>query len=50
VRTEVKHGAQVIKMAATAGVMSEEESVGAPQYSQEEMNAIVEEAHRWGAR
>lgn len=50
IRTEVKHGAQVIKMAATAGVLSEEEAVGAPQYSQEEMNAIVEEAHRWGRK
>ena len=50
VRTEVKHGAQVIKMAATAGVLSEEEAVGTPQYSQEEMNAIVEEARRWGRK
>ena len=50
IRTEIKHGAQVIKMAATAGVLSEEEGVGAPQYSQEEMNAVVEEAHRWGRK
>ena len=50
IRTEVKHGAQVIKMAATAGVLSEEEAVGSPQYSQEEMNVIVEEAHRWGRK
>ena len=50
IRTEIKHGAQVIKMAATAGVLSEEEAVGAPQYSQEEMNAVVEEAHRWGRK
>jgi len=50
IRTEIKHGAQVIKMAATAGVLSEEEAVGAPQYSQEEMNAIVEEARRWGRK
>ncbi len=28
----------------------EEESVGAPQYSQEEMNAVVEEAHAGAAR
>lgn len=50
VRYLVKNGADVIKMGAGAGVLSEEESVGAPQYSQEEMNAIVEEARRWGRR
>lgn len=47
VRENVKHGADVIKFAASAGVLSNEQSVGAPQYSQEEMNALVEEAHRW---
>jgi imidazolonepropionase-like amidohydrolase len=50
VREDVKHGADVIKFMASAGVLSNEASVGAPQYSQEEMNAIVEEAHRWGKR
>lgn len=50
VRNNVKWGADVIKFCATAGVLSEEESVGAPQYSQEEMNALVEEAHMWGKK
>lgn len=50
VRFEIKNGADVIKIIATAGVLSEEESVGAPQYSQEELNAIVEEAKMWGRR
>jgi imidazolonepropionase-like amidohydrolase len=50
VRTEVKYGADVIKVAATAGVLSEEDSVGAPQFSQEELNALVEEAHMWEKR
>ena len=50
VRLEVKNGADVIKMIASAGVLSEEESVGAPQYSQEEMNAVVEEAAMWGRK
>jgi imidazolonepropionase-like amidohydrolase len=50
VRFEVKNGADVIKMIASAGVLSEEESVGAPQYSQEEMNAVVEEAAMWGRK
>lgn len=50
VRYNVKYGADLIKFGASAGVLSEEESVGAPQYSQEEMNAIVDEAKRWGRK
>jgi len=50
VRNNVKWGADVIKFCATAGVLSEEESVGAPQYSAEEMKAIVDEAHMWGKK
>ncbi|MDI1319091.1 MAG: amidohydrolase family protein [bacterium] len=50
VRENIKYGADVIKMLATAGVLSEEESVGAPQYTLEEMKAIVDEAHLWGRR
>jgi len=40
----------VIKMIASAGVLSEEESVGAPQYSLEEMKAICDEAAMWGRK
>ena len=50
VRTQIKYGADVIKMIATAGVLSEEESVGAPQYSAEEMKAMVDEAAMWGRK
>ena len=50
VRREVKYGADVIKVAATAGVLSEEDSVGAPQFSQEELDALVVEAHMWERR
>ncbi len=50
VRTNIKQGADVIKVLATAGVLSEEDSEGAPQYSQEELDALVEEAHMWGRR
>ncbi|MGJ8663630.1 MAG: amidohydrolase family protein [Marinicella sp.] len=46
VRYQIKHGAKVIKIHATAGVMSLEDSVGAQQLSDEEMKIIVEEAHR----
>ncbi len=50
VRYLIKFGADVIKFGATAGVLSEEASVGAPQFSQEEMNAIVDEAKLHGIR
>lgn len=50
VRENVKRGADVTKFMASAGVLSAEESVGAPQYSQEEMDAIVDESHRWGRK
>jgi imidazolonepropionase-like amidohydrolase len=50
VRYLVKFGADVIKFGASAGVLSEEESVGAPQYTQAEMNAIVDEARTWGRK
>ena len=50
IRFEVKYGADLIKVLASAGVLSEEESVGAPQYSQEELNAVVEEATMWGRK
>src|SRR3546814_11142743 len=48
--SDLKYGATVIKFGATSGVLSEEDSVGAPQYSQAEMDAIVVEAHRWGRK
>src|SRR5690242_15478609 len=39
-----------IKIMASAGVLSEEEHVGNPQYSFEEMKAIVDEAKLWGKK
>ncbi len=48
IRYEVKYGADVIKLMATAGAMSEEESVDAALYTQEEMDAAVDEARMWG--
>ena len=50
VRDNVKYGADVIKILATAGVLSEEESVGLPQYTLEEMKTAVDEARLWGKR
>jgi imidazolonepropionase-like amidohydrolase len=48
VRQNVKYGADVIKVLAGGGVLSEEENVGGPQFTQEELNALVDEAHMWG--
>ncbi len=50
IRTNVKYGADWIKILASAGVLSEEEAVGAPQYSPEEMKAAVDEAALWGRK
>jgi imidazolonepropionase-like amidohydrolase len=50
VRLNIKYGADLIKFGATAGVLTEEETVGGPQYSQEEMNVMVEEAAMWGKK
>ena len=50
VRYQIKHGAQVIKTCATAGVLSLEGPVGAQQYSYEERKAMVDEAARHGVR
>ena len=48
VRYQIKHGAQVIKICATAGVMSYEGPVGAQQYNLEELRTVVEEARLHG--
>lgn len=50
IRWEVKYGADVIKVMATAGAMSEEESVDAALYTQDELNAVVDEARMWGRK
>lgn len=50
VRTNVKFGADVIKVLAGGGVLSEEEAVGGPQFSQPELDALVEEARMWGRK
>jgi imidazolonepropionase-like amidohydrolase len=50
VRYMAKHGARVIKICATAGVLSFDATVGAQQLSFEEMSAIVQEAARHGLK
>jgi len=50
VRYQIKHGAKVVKLMATAGVLSFEATVGAQQLSEAEMRAAVEEAARHGLK
>jgi imidazolonepropionase-like amidohydrolase len=50
VRYQIKYGADVIKFMPSGGVLSLSDPVDAPELSQEEMNAIVEEAHNWGRK
>ncbi len=50
VRYQIKYGADVIKFMPSGGVLSLNDPVDAPELSQEEMNAIVEEAHHWGRK
>src|SRR2546425_3575175 len=50
VRYQIKHGAKVIKVCASGGVMSHTGPAGAQQYSDEELAAIADEAHRAGLK
>jgi imidazolonepropionase-like amidohydrolase len=50
VRLNIKHGADVIKVCATGGVLSLNDDVNSPQLTQEELNALVDEAHARGRK
>jgi imidazolonepropionase-like amidohydrolase len=50
VRYQIKHGAEVIKVVASGGVMSHTGPAGAQQYSDDELRAIADEAHRAGLK
>jgi imidazolonepropionase-like amidohydrolase len=50
VRYQIRHGAKVIKVSASGGVMSHSTSPGSQQYSDAELAAIADEAHRSGLR
>jgi imidazolonepropionase-like amidohydrolase len=49
-REIIKYGADCIKIAATGGVLSKGDSPGAEQFSDEEIRAIITEAHRLGRK
>ena len=50
VRENVKYGADLIKFCASGGVLSKGDQPGTPQYTLEEMKALVEEAHKLGRK
>jgi imidazolonepropionase-like amidohydrolase len=50
VREDIKYGADLIKFCATGGVMSKGDDPNASQYTQEEMRALVADAHRLGRK
>jgi imidazolonepropionase-like amidohydrolase len=47
VRYQMKWGADVIKICASGGVLSESDPVDVPQLTPEELSAIISEAHAW---
>ena len=47
VRYQMKWGADVIKICASGGVLSEADPVDVPQLTTDELNAILSEAHAW---
>jgi imidazolonepropionase-like amidohydrolase len=47
VRYQMKWGADVIKICASGGVLSEADPVDVPQLTPDELHAIVSEAHAW---
>jgi imidazolonepropionase-like amidohydrolase len=50
VRYQMKWGADVIKIAASGGVLSESDPADVPQLTPEELSAIITEAHKWGRK
>ena len=50
VRYQIKYGADVIKCMPSGGELSLGDPVDAPELTQDEMNAIVSEAHAWGRK
>lgn len=50
VRRNIKYGVDLLKFCATGGVFSKGTTVGAQQYTQAEMDALVDEAHMRGKR
>jgi imidazolonepropionase-like amidohydrolase len=50
VRYTIQHGADVVKVCASGGVLSLTDRVDSPQLTQAELNALVDEAHALGRK
>src|SRR6185369_14211123 len=50
VREQMKFGADLIKICASGGVLSESDPVDVPQLTPAELSAIIGEAHNWGRK
>jgi imidazolonepropionase-like amidohydrolase len=50
VREQMKFGADLIKICASGGVLSESDPVDVPQLTPAELKAIIGEAHTWGRK
>lgn len=50
VREQVKHGADLIKIGVTGAVLVENGEPGATHFNEDEVRALVEEAHKFGKR
>jgi len=50
VRYQMKWGADLIKICASGGVLSESDPVDVPQLTPAELDAIISEAHAWGRK
>jgi imidazolonepropionase-like amidohydrolase len=50
VRTQLKAGADLIKVMISGGIAGQHEAISTPQLTREEMAAVLETAHAWGRK
>jgi imidazolonepropionase-like amidohydrolase len=50
VRSQIKAGADLIKVMISGGIAGEHESIATPQLFADEMAAVIETAHAWGRK
>ncbi|AXO37254.1 amidohydrolase family protein [Micromonospora sp. B006] len=50
VRSQIKAGADLIKVMISGGIAGEHESIHTPQLFADEMTAVIETAHAWGRK
>jgi len=50
VRTQIKAGADLIKVMISGGIAGQHEGIATPQLTDEEMEAVISTAHAWGRK